>query len=200
MLGHDAIVKVGDTLFVHGGLTAAYAHLSLSEINTRIRTELADPAALADDALVNVPDGPLWSRSAASNRETAENEQRIDQVLEAYDAARMVVGHTPLLGVVLPRFGGKVIVVDVGLSSHYGGSIAALEIDGDVLTAVHAGERTVLPADADGIDDYLGKVAVHAPDPSRVERYLERRRASAAAGDAPATDAQAGSETTGTTN
>jgi hypothetical protein len=35
--------------------------------------------------------------------------------------SRMVIGHTPTGGAVLPRYGGKVLLIDVGISRVYGG-------------------------------------------------------------------------------
>ena len=48
----NAVVKVGDSLFLHGGLGPKYADFSLADLNERVRRELRE----AD------PDRPPWSR------------------------------------------------------------------------------------------------------------------------------------------
>lgn len=181
VLENHTVLVLDGTLFVHAGLTSDYASYSASDINTRVRTELAAPERLGDDAIVNVPDGPLWTRNASASAETAAQLANIQRVLDAFGAKRMVVGHTPSLGTVFPRFGGRVIVADVGLSSYYGGSLAALEIDGDTLTLIHNGERIPLPTDDAGVEEYLQQVKPLVPEPARIDNYLESRAADAAA-------------------
>ena len=53
--------KVGDTLFVHGGISANYALVPLDEINRRARAAL-QPATVSEAAIINDPMGPLWYR------------------------------------------------------------------------------------------------------------------------------------------
>ncbi len=81
--------------------------------------------------------GPLWNRSNVSCQGIVE-EYRIRNVLEALDAERLVVGHTPTPGRdVLQRFDGRVVEIDTGmLNSWYKGSGNALVIDGDTLRVV----------------------------------------------------------------
>ncbi|MEM8981572.1 MAG: metallophosphoesterase [Pseudomonadota bacterium] len=179
VLKNHTVFLLDGNLFVHAGLTPAFASGSISDLNTRVRTELADPASLTADSIVNAPDGPLWSRAAATGEEDAANEAVIDQVLAKYDAKRMIIGHTPRVGTVLPRFNSKVINVDVGMSKHYGGAVAALEIVGDQLTLVQNGQRFAIPTDGDGVEAYLEAVAPLVPEPRRVQRYIEQRREAA---------------------
>lgn len=44
---HNTIIKIDDTLFVHGGLSEKYAGYSMDEINQRVRDELKDPEKTA---------------------------------------------------------------------------------------------------------------------------------------------------------
>ena len=52
-------VKIGDTIFVHGGLSARYAAIPIDEINRRTAAALM---ALTDtpDSILNDQFGPLW--------------------------------------------------------------------------------------------------------------------------------------------
>ncbi|MEM1262400.1 MAG: metallophosphoesterase [Pseudomonadota bacterium] len=179
VLKNPTVLLLEGNLFVHAGLAPAYAKEPLSTLNTRVRTELADPNALTAESIVNAPDGPLWSRSAATGAENATNELEIDGVLATYDAKRMIIGHTPRVGTVLPRFNSKVINVDVGMSKHYGGAVAALEIVGDQLTLIQNGQRFAVPTDNDGVEGYLRAVSPLVAEPRRIERYIEQRRAAA---------------------
>jgi hypothetical protein len=92
-------------------------------------------------------DGPLWFRGYDQWSEEEGNAQ-IGKVLEAYNSAHIVVGHTPQKGGrIRPRFGNKVFLIDTGmLSSYYhGGRASALEICGDTkFTAEYMDQYTVL--------------------------------------------------------
>jgi len=153
VIENPAVVIVGENLFVHGGVSWKYAGYSIDALNANVREALAartrDPNAIINDAF-----GPLWYRrftdeparaAVAHNREGAGEgsagaspptpEQEIERVLEAFGAARMIVGHTPSLSGVRARLGGKVIQIDTGASAFYGGTRSFLEIRGDALRA-----------------------------------------------------------------
>ena len=38
---HDTVTKVGDTLFMHGGISPKYATLQASDVNARVKAALA---------------------------------------------------------------------------------------------------------------------------------------------------------------
>jgi hypothetical protein len=54
-------------------------------------------------------------------------------VLDAYGAKRVIVGHTPSLDGIRILYGGRLVAIDSGISSHYGGPPSYLEIVGDRL-------------------------------------------------------------------
>ncbi|HEY6661480.1 MAG TPA: metallophosphoesterase [Sphingomicrobium sp.] len=140
---NPAVIKLGDTLFAHGGLSAEYATLTLDAINRRAREAMA----AADDSpksILNDPLGPLWYRglvsadpeaaAARAPRIASTPEQELTTVLAAYGARRIVVGHTPKLSGIAQRSGGRLIQVDTGISRFYGGPLTWLEIAGDRVT------------------------------------------------------------------
>lgn len=152
-IGNPAAVRIGDTLFVHGGISSTYAGLSLEEINRRVadalRARSEDPMAIINDSL-----GPLWYRGLLLRSEEEERprpdrpagsgtapaprptiEQELDLVLTNYRVRRVVVGHTPALRGIAVRNGGKLVQVDSGISAYYGGTLSFLEIQRDRLTA-----------------------------------------------------------------
>ncbi len=127
VLGHNAVIRIDRTLFVHGGISAAVAGMSLAAINQAVHDELArgDTAPGAEPGLASAPDGPLWYRGLATEDGSATPEF-VDALLAHFDVDRIVLGHTPGLGTIVPRFKGKVLVADAGMSSYYGGHLASL--------------------------------------------------------------------------
>ncbi len=143
ILGHDAIVKFDGALFVHGGVSAAYAARPIDETNAAIRDALAgngDAAILTDEA------GPLWHRGNAE--ETPEGAASVDAALAAMGAQRLVIGHTPSIEGIRALYGGKVIMADTGISAAYGGVRSWLEFDNGGVIAHNNGVATVIDGDA----------------------------------------------------
>jgi len=140
---HNAIIQINDSIFVHGGISPKYADMPFDVVNNRIREELKD-LSLLKGGLVTDTDGPLWYRGLATDDETALAEQ-VKLVLDFHNARRIVIGHTPIRGTIAPRCGGKVIVIDVGLSAYYGSHMSWLLIEGDNVYAVQQGERQLIP-------------------------------------------------------
>jgi hypothetical protein len=151
---NPATVKVGDTLFVHGGLSAEYAKLSLDAVNRRVEAAMAagddSPKSVLSDPL-----GPLWYRGLTGRDPDSEQarlgtplaahltiEQELATVLSAYGAKRMVIAHTPSLQGILIEYGGRLARVDTGNSRYYGGPLSWLEIVGGTLIP-HTVKRTL---------------------------------------------------------
>lgn len=134
---HDAVAIVGDTLFCHGGLTEEFAIRGTEALNSDVRASLfgtSKPAA--------GPDGPLWYRGFVLDDEAVAC-PRLERALSATGARRMVVGHTMQdSGRILERCGGRLSVVDVGISRVYdGGHLAAWEqSNGDAVALYPAGK------------------------------------------------------------
>ncbi|MFT5571118.1 MAG: hypothetical protein ACI9FR_000026 [Cryomorphaceae bacterium] len=174
VISNSAVVKVGKAVFVHGGISSKYVDMSLSDLNTRVRTELADPNAFTESAIIDDVDGPFWYRGWATLAETADNEAALDEILQNLGVERMVIAHTPLVNTILPRFGGKVLMVDVGMSAYYGGANAALELVGEKAYALISGQRVELPASQDGVLDYLDKAARLVDNDTKILAYREK--------------------------
>ena len=66
----------------------------------------------------------------------------MDQLLAAFGVKQIVVGHTPTPGAVVPRHGGKVPVIDAGLSAHYGNHPLCLVQEGDTTSRCTAARRS----------------------------------------------------------
>jgi hypothetical protein len=167
---HNAIIKINDTLFLHGGIGPKYAGRTIQEINETVRAELNDFSKL-QTGITPDEEGPLWFRGLAQGAEAPLSEH-VDQVLKNYGARHIVIGHTPQ-PVVLPRFGGRVIVIDVGLSKVYGGPPAALIIEGGKYYALHRGKRLELPVGGGDLLPYLTAAAALDPPPSPIQNLIE---------------------------
>jgi hypothetical protein len=170
----DVIARIGDSAFLHGGISPKYAALAAEEINARVRREMADERALAGGMAVD-EDGPLWYRGLARDAEAALA-AHVDAVLASLGVRRIVIGHTVTAGAVLPRFGGKVILIDVGLSAVYGGPPAALLIEDGRPFALHRGRKLALPVDGNLLP-YLEAAAALDPPPSPLARLADDLRA-----------------------
>jgi hypothetical protein len=128
-------------LFVHGGISAAYAGLPVAEINRRTAASLAAGDA-SSAAIINDPLGPLWYRGlvepaagdAGQPAATATVEQQLEYVVRAYGVRRIVVGHTPRLGGIAILHSGRLALIDTGISAAYGGPWTYLEIEGEMMS------------------------------------------------------------------
>ncbi|MBY6129760.1 metallophosphoesterase [Qipengyuania aquimaris] len=136
-----AVVKVGRTLFVHGGLSEEMTREPIEMLNDRHEYALGSGEAI-DRGILEAPLGPLWYRGNVRREEPApedparlSREQELATVLTRYDADRLLVAHTPSVSGIVTDLGGRLIRVDTGISSHYGGPRSFLVIEADVLTA-----------------------------------------------------------------
>ena len=174
---HNAIVQINDSLFLHGGISPKYASFSVRDINEAIRDDLGDSSTLADFEVLQAsftgdPEGPLWYRGLVNAPDVGSIGTHVDATLEHHGARRIVVGHTPNLGTVFPRLGGKVLSIDVGLSSIYGGPPACLVIEDGVPYSLHRGVKLALP-EPGGLVDYLRRAAALEPDGSAFKERVD---------------------------
>ena len=173
-IDRNAILKIGRNLFIHGGLGPEYANWSIDEINAAVRESLADVDNI-EETILKSEEGPLWYRGLAQNPQETER-AHLETLLEHFNVDRIILGHTPTNGVIWPRFNGKVILVDVGLSRYYGDHLASLIIEGDELTAIHRKGSVRLPSDTgnDSMIDYLKNVAKREPNSMIIEKRLAK--------------------------
>lgn len=123
----DVVAQVGDTVFVHGGLSTEWTTLGLDAVNNAARAALDKPMG-ADEVLGS--SGPLWLRPDFSGRTDPKRMcADLKEALDALGARRLVVGHTVQPDhKVAVRCGGALLGADTGISAHYGGHLAAVEI------------------------------------------------------------------------
>ncbi|MCA9587147.1 MAG: metallophosphoesterase [Myxococcales bacterium] len=130
------VARVGDSIFVHGGVLPKHVRYGLDRINDGTRKWLLKQAS-SPPAVVNAEDGPLWTRmySAAPGREECK---ALEEALELLHAKRMVMGHTVQKPGIQPACDKRAWRIDVGLARYYGGPTQVLEIKGDEVKVLDA--------------------------------------------------------------
>jgi len=145
----DPVAVINNVVFVHGGLTPEVAALGCKGINERVHRDLGpDLDRTLDNPLGTLAageKGPLWYRGLAMEDETALLPS-VEKVLHSMGATAIVVGHTTRKdGKVYPRFGGRVVMIDVGIVPELGGHLAALELASDgAMTVIYPSGRVPL--------------------------------------------------------
>ena len=127
---HNAVIKINDTVFVHGGMNEKYSKMKLQDINNLYYTEFLKSfrGESFRTKILFDPDGPLWFRELATWSEQLFSSE-VDKILANLGARHMVVAHTPFIRDTLHRFGERVWLIDTGISSLYRGFLSALIIE-----------------------------------------------------------------------
>jgi TPR repeat protein len=166
LAGKNAVIKINDTLFVHAGISPKYARLGIGEINLRVRDELQNPAKLHGGIVLD-EQGPLWYRGLTEDSQQLHG--AVDTLLKNFGVKRIVVGHSYAHAAITPRYGAKVLMIDIGLPRVYDniGKMGVLLIEGERAYALHRGKKLELPAeDGKPLLDYLKQAAALDPSPS----------------------------------
>ena len=179
----NAVIRIDDYLFLHGGIGPKYATWSLPQINRGVQHALrADVEPLPGNAAED-NEGPLWYRGLALGDESLLG-AHVDQVLAQHNVRHLVIGHTVTPGTVWPRHGGKVLMIDVGLSAVYGGPPACLIITKGVPYTLHRGQQLLLPLGTDLVP-YARAAAALDPPPSKLLPIIDSLAAMAPARKTP---------------
>ena len=135
VIANPAVLRLGDTIFVHAGLNAEFAKRPVEAINASVAAALASRDT-TEAAIINDQEGPLWYRGLAASAtgkpgddtgSTAASEA-LDTALASLGAARMIIGHSPVPWGISVRHGGRLAMIDTGISRAYGGTVSYLEI------------------------------------------------------------------------
>lgn len=122
-----AMLRLGDVLFVHGGVSPALLEKrpAVASVNRAVRAELD-----ADGKPFHLgTDGPFWYRGLVPGAETKRPDatpEHVARALRAFGVRRVVVGHSTLPSVTALH-GGMVIAVDAGLKDGKPGELLLLE-------------------------------------------------------------------------
>jgi len=120
------VAKVGDAVFVHGGVLPKHVDLGLEVLDKQTRAWLRGEVAAPPRGVME-EDGLVWTRNysaAPGQRECGD----LGTVLERLDAKQLVMGHTVQRHGMNQACGGAAWRIDVGIAEYYGGPVQALEI------------------------------------------------------------------------
>jgi hypothetical protein len=130
-----AVLRIGGTVYVHGGVVPRWARYGIDKINEEVRQWLLGRAPEPDSAKgVDDGDRVMWTRQFSSNVEESTC-VALEESLKLLGARRMVVAHT-VHQRITARCNGKVWAIDVGMSRYYGGNMELLEIVNDEVLTV----------------------------------------------------------------
>ncbi|WOJ92206.1 metallophosphoesterase [Congregibacter variabilis] len=177
---HNTVIRINRSLFVHAGISPAYVDRAMQDINDAVRAELLVPGAkgpkIIDDEL-----GPLWYRGLAMGDETQDVAEQLETLLQRFDVDRIVVGHTPGYGTVVPRYDARVIAADSGLAQHYGGHLASVLIEDGKVYTVQRGQRVPQPSSDTGLLDYYRAINEIEPDVNNLLYRIKQLEAAVSA-------------------
>ena len=145
------VLKLGDTLFVHGGISPDLPGLApdLVALNAKIRARLGDSREeMKDDPQATwlfATDGPLWHRGYF--RLPRASSAEIDALLKHFNVKRIVVGHTTRDEIV-SLYGGRVIGIDAALKDGAPGEVLLWE-NNRLKRGLADGSRKILPGGND---------------------------------------------------
>ena len=112
----SAVMKIGDYLCLHGGLSREVVErsLSLAAMDDSVRSSLGDRQP---DGFVMSPNGPLWYRgyfpeAARGSGSALATTEDVEKILAFYKARAIFVGHT-IVPTVTSLYDGRVIAVQV---------------------------------------------------------------------------------------
>lgn len=114
----NVVVKIGDILFTHGGMSLKMSEnkLSLETINATMRAAIDTPKAKRNEleTLLFGRNGPMWYRGyfMPIPNSPMVDEKELTEILNYYGAKAVAVGHT-IVDKPMLKLGGKVIAVDV---------------------------------------------------------------------------------------
>lgn len=124
------VLKLRETVFVHGGIVPRWARYGVERINREVRNWLLGHSG-EPDSTYGVDDGDrvMWTRQFSASVTPADC-ALLRESLKILGARRMIVAHT-VHPEITSRCDGQVWAVDVGMSRAYGGRVEVLEIVDD---------------------------------------------------------------------
>jgi hypothetical protein len=124
------VLKLRETVFVHGGVVPRWARYGIDRINREVRDWLLGQREEPDSALgVDDGDRVMWTREFSASVATADC-GLLDESLKILGARRMIVAHT-VHAEIASGCDGRLWAIDVGMSRAYGGRVEVLEIVDD---------------------------------------------------------------------
>lgn len=169
-------VHLGDTVFVHAGITKEWAAKGIPFINEQMRSALS--GGVSTRASVLGANGPVWYRGYSEYGE-AQACAEVKQALRLLGATRMVMGHSIQDDRVRVRCYGHLHLIDIAMSAAISGKhVVAWECVGCFGDAVAGGVLGAEPSAGPTINAIYDDMTVPLPTgfpPSRLREDLRRR-------------------------
>lgn len=126
---------VGDSVFVHGGITTKHLRYGLDKADKETKDWL-DGRAPNPPTVVVAQDGAVWERRY-SQQTGPDDCKELERVLQALDKKRLVMGHTVQNPDISFACDDRAVRTDIGMSKGVrSGRVQVLEIVGEVLTVL----------------------------------------------------------------
>jgi hypothetical protein len=174
VMSKKVAVKVNDTVFLHGGISGFYCKNSLQSLTEEVIANLREYQP-GNSGILEDDFGPLWYRGL-SGSEPMAGVETVDAILAYHRIKHVAVGHTVTSGVIWPRYDGKVLMIDTGISRVYGGHIGYLEITPEGLFGGYPNGKVPIPTDESGLIPYLEKVIALDPENKSLRDRLQELR------------------------
>ncbi len=146
-----ALVRIGDYLFVHAGISLPIANtkLGIDKLNKLTRSILGVPPTEIKDSFTQSvawgPLGPLWYRGYFKEYEASFGPQpsveEMDKILSAFDAKTIVIGHTKVTQVGTLFGNRRVLAIDIPWTD--ANNIRGIFVEGDKLDIVDINGKRV---------------------------------------------------------
>lgn len=171
VLENPLAVVINDTLFVHGGISPEYCAMPLPEMDAKLERDVKqfDPE---QPGMTHDEQSPFWYRGLAEGGEAAM-QATVDEILDCAGVERIVVGHTPTPGVIWPRFGSRVVLIDTGIAKAYEGRAAWLELSAGGASAGYLDGELTLPATEEAREAYLDTLVERRPGDVRLRDFRD---------------------------
>ena len=135
MRSKNAVEKIGNTVFVHGGLSDSLLTygISIEKINDIARRNIDVPDSLLgkEAEIIYGSYGPFWYRGLVTDNKKYDKikKKELKKILAFYDADMIVVGHC-VVDEVSEDFKGKVVRIDV---DHYEAGSCGIFIENGIV-------------------------------------------------------------------
>jgi len=124
----NPIVKIGNNIFCHGGISLNIANkYSIEQINFIMRDTLYGNSKHLNKFYFNElflnDESILWNRTYSMNTHPSKDlyiNNSIKNVLNRYSGKHLIIGHTPQENGIKSRFNGSVYCIDTAMSEAFG--------------------------------------------------------------------------------
>lgn len=145
----NAVEKIGDYIFVHGGISKNFpAEYDIEAINnsTRECIDKTYPEGTMSKDIFIGSGGPLWYREIADLKESQDD---VENTLRRFGAEKMIIGHTIISDSVSYLYNERVIAIDLEHEVNTSnGIMQALYYENGVFYITdHLGRKTILTQD-----------------------------------------------------